>query len=77
MSESENVSIDYQAIMNQLVDKAIGEFLTSFCTDEKSKRIMSGTFAVHRKHGIDAMTTFKIMMDLAEVYKNEEDHANG
>lgn len=69
----EKVSIDYQGIINQLLDKAIGDFFISVMPDDKSRQAMQKMLDIHRKHGVDAMTTFKIMIDLAEVYKTGEE----
>lgn len=73
MNENEKqVHIDYQAIVNQIADKAVVEFMAAIMPDEKSREFLLGMLAVHRKYGIDAVTSVKIIQDLAEVLKEIE-----
>ena len=65
MEEKEEVKIDYQAIIQQITDKAIVTVIESFLPDENTRKIMRGIVAVHRKYGIDAATIMKIVIDLA------------
>lgn len=70
--ENEEVKIDYQGIMQQITDKVILELFGAFMPDEKTKKLLTATISVHRKYGIDAATSIKIMMDLAEIIKETE-----
>jgi hypothetical protein len=73
MNENEpNVHIDYQGLLSQLADKIIIDFMASIMPDEKTKKIMVGVLSVHRKYGIDAATSVKILTDLAEVFKEDK-----
>lgn len=74
MDEKEKeVKIDYQGIIQQLTDKVIVEFVGSFMPDEKTKKLMTAMVSVHRKYGIDAATSLKILMDYAELIKEVEE----
>lgn len=69
----EEVKIDYPSIFQQIADKVILEFISSFMPDEKTRKLLSSMIAVHRKYGIDAATSMKIMMDYAELIKEVEE----
>lgn len=69
----EEVKIDYPSIFQQIADKVILEFISSFMPDEKTRKLLSSMVAVHRKYGIDAATSMKIMMDYAELIKEVEE----
>ena len=69
----EKVHIDYSGLIQQMADKVVADFMTSLAPDEETRRVMAGLFAIHRKYGIDAATTLKIVMDLAELMNNKED----
>ena len=71
MEEKDEVKIDYQAIIQQITDKAIVTVVEAFLPDENTRKIMHGIVAVHRKYGIDAATSMKIVIDLAEVLKED------
>ena len=71
MENSEEIKIDYQGIVQQIADKVIVEFISSLMPDEKTKKLMLAMVAVHRKYGIDASTSLKILMDYAELIKEE------
>lgn len=62
-----NVHIDRQGIIQQITDKIITDVLVAFAPDDKSRRLITGMLAIHRKHGIDAMTSLKIAQELAEL----------
>lgn len=67
MNENEKVHIDYGALFNQIADKVITDFMTELTPDENTKKVLLGTLAVHRKYGIDAVTTIKILQDLTKL----------
>lgn len=73
MNEQENnVHIDHQGIIQQITDKVITDVMAALMPDEKSRNIWTGLIAIHRKHGIDALTSIKIMQELAELTKELE-----
>lgn len=73
MHEPNNeIHIDYKTIAQQIADKAIAEFLASLMPDEKTKKLMLGMMAIHRKYGIDTVTSIKILQDFAEFSKEIE-----
>lgn len=67
-----NVHIDYEGILRIAVDKAIADFITSCIPDEQHRKIISGMLAVHRKHGVDAVTSLKIIEDLGKFLEEIE-----
>ena len=71
MENNEEIKIDYSAIARQIADKAIGEFISAMLPDDQSRKMCLAMFTAHRKNGIDAGTTFKILMDLADILKEE------
>lgn len=73
MNEEKDIHIDYQGIIQQITDKAIVDFVGVFLPDDNTRKIMTGIVAVHRKYGIDAATSMKIIIDLAEVLKEENE----
>ena len=72
MNENEKIHIDYGGLINQIADKIITEFMSSLMPDEKTRKILLGTLAIHRKYGIDAATSIKILQELAELTKEVE-----
>lgn len=73
MNENENkVHIDYQGILNQIVDKAIVEIMSVLAPDEQTRKLLTGMIAIHRKYGIDATTSMKIFAELAELTKEDK-----
>lgn len=76
MNENEKVHIDYGALINQIADKVITDFMSALMPDEKTRKIMLGTLAIHRKYGIDAATSIKILQELADLTKETDDNAS-
>jgi len=72
MDENENVYIDYNSLINRIADKAVLEFLSAIMPDEKSQKMLVGMLAIHRKYGIDAVTSIKIFQDIATLTKEVE-----
>lgn len=72
MENNDEIKIDYQGIIQQLTDKVIVEFIGSFMPDEKTRKMLVAMVSVHRKYGIDAATSMKIMMDFAEFIKEND-----
>lgn len=71
MANEFNVGIDFEAIMKMAIDKALVETISSLMPDEKTKKMLLGILSIHRKYGIDAPTSIKILQDLAELMKEE------
>jgi hypothetical protein len=70
MQEDEmKVQIDYAAIAKEIADKAVGDMVAAFMPDEKTKKFWEATLVVHRRYGIDAVTSMKIMQEIAELIK--------
>lgn len=67
----DNVKIDCEAMLNRLVDNAFGRFALAVMPDEKTKDILSVYFKVHRKYGIDTITTMNIINDLFKELKDK------
>lgn len=65
------VKIDKQSIIQQIADKAITELLTAFVPDNQGKKLIAGLMNIHRKYGIDALTSVKIITDMGELLKEE------
>lgn len=65
------VKVDKRQIVQQIADKAVAELLTAFVPDEKGKKLISGILAIHRKYGIDSLTSVKIITELGELLKEE------
>jgi hypothetical protein len=55
----------------QITDKVITDFVTALMPDDKSRRITAKIMGIHRKYGIDAATSMRIMMDLAKALEEE------
>lgn len=66
-----NVHIDYEAIVKDISERAMISFMASMMPDESSRKMCVGLMNVHRKYGIDPVTTIKILQDLGEVLKEE------
>ena len=69
----DNVHIDYQSIIQMAVDKAIVEFVSSLMPDEETRKVMLAMTKAHRKYGVDAATSLKIVQEFAELIKEEND----
>lgn len=69
MNENENVEIDFSVLMNKIVDKAMAELVSELMPDEKSKKLSLGILAIHRKYGINGLTSIKILQEIAELTK--------
>lgn len=78
MNEKEDVKIDYDAIfssdtiINKIVDKALAEIISSLMPDENTKKICLALLSVHRKYGIDTMTSIKILKDIGYILKEDK-----
>ena len=70
------VKIDKKRIVQDIADKAIVEMLTAFVPDEQGKNIIRGLIAVHRKYGIDSITSVKIITELGEMLKEVSDESD-
>jgi hypothetical protein len=68
-----NVHIDHQGIIQQITDKIITDVLVALAPDEKSRKIISVILTTHRKYGIDALTSMKIIQEIAELTKKLEE----
>lgn len=66
-----NVQIDYAAIVKEIADKAVGDMVAAFMPDDQTKKFWTATLVVHRRYGIDAVTSMKIMQEIAELIKGE------
>lgn len=76
MNENEKIHIDYGALINQITDKVVTGFISELMPDEDTRKILMGILAIHRKYGIDAVTSIKILQDMAKLTdgnKNEGD----
>ena len=71
MANEFNIGIDFEALMKMAIDKAIVETIASMLPDDKTKHMLLGIVSIHRKYGIDASTSIKILQDLAELMKEE------
>lgn len=70
MQESNNeVHIDYKELARQIADKAIADFFAVLMPDDKTKKLMLGMMNIHRKYGIDTITSIKILQDFADFSK--------
>lgn len=76
MDEQPTVHIDQSALMRQMADKIITDFMLALMPDEKTRKMLLGILAVHRKYGIDAATSIKIVTDLAEILKEEPNESD-
>lgn len=68
-----NVHIDHQGVIQQITDKIITDLLVALSPDEKSRKLVSGLLAIHRKYGIDALTSIKIIQEITELTKKLEE----
>lgn len=73
MDENNNIQIDYDLISKLMADKLITDFMAALMPDEKTKKLLIGMMAVHRKYGIDAATSVRIISDLCEVFKEDNE----
>ena len=73
MDEESKIQIDYDLIAKMMAEKFVTDFMTALMPDEKTKKLLVGMMAVHRKYGIDAVTSIKIITDLCEVFKDDEE----
>lgn len=71
MANEFNVGIDFDAILKIAIDKALIETMSSLMPDEKTKNILIGILNIHRKYGIDVMTSIKILQELAGLLKED------
>ena len=69
MNNDKNFHIDYQAIAQQIADKAITDIISVMLPDDKARKLMLGMMDIHRKHGIDAVTSIKIIEDIVKLLK--------
>lgn len=75
MNDDKNdIYIDYQSILKLATDKVITEFMSAIMPDDETRKLMIALIAAHRKHGIDAATSVKIIQEFAELIK--EDYQN-
>lgn len=76
MDNNFNIGIDFEAIMKMAIDKALIETMSSLMPDDKTRKLMLGILNIHRKYGIDAVTSIKIIQDIAEFTKEDNDGGN-
>lgn len=69
MNNDKSFHIDYQAIAQQIADKAIAEIISVMMPDEQSRKLMLGLMDIHRKHGVDTATSIKIIEDTVKLLK--------
>ena len=75
MNDDKNdIYIDYQSILKLATDKVITEFMSAIMPDDETRKLMIALIAAHRKYGIDAATSVKIIQEFAELIK--EDYQN-
>ena len=67
MEEKTEVHVNQSALLKQIADKAITSFTLSLIPEEKDRKVVAAAISVHRKYGIDAATSIKIMTELTEV----------
>lgn len=67
-----DVQIDIRQMLQTMVDKAMIDLLSITMPDEKTKKMFIGIMNVHRKYGIDPVTSIKIINDLGEVLKQSD-----
>lgn len=73
MDNNFNIGIDFEAIMKMAIDKALIETMSSLMPDDKTRKLLIGILNIHRKYGIDAMTSIKILQELADLMKEDND----
>lgn len=66
-----DVKIDKPGIVQQITDHVVTELVSALMPDDKSRKLVSGMMKIHRKYGIDSTTSLKILMDLAELTKED------
>lgn len=62
-----NVHIDYEAIVKDISERAMINMVSAFMPDESSRKLCVGIMNVHRKYGIDPVTSMKILQELGEI----------
>lgn len=72
MNENE-VKIDYHGLLNQIADKVIVDFMSSLLPDEKTRKFMVDMVTIHRKYGIDAATSIKIIQEMGEMMMRQQE----
>lgn len=64
---------DYQAVMQQLKDMAVIDFMASLAPDEKTKKSVYEIMGVFVKNGVPAETAMKIISELGNMFNSKED----
>lgn len=67
-NKNDEVKIDYRGVIQQLTDKVIVDLMSDILPDEESRKLMIAMVTVHRKYGIDAGTSIKIMTEIANIF---------
>jgi hypothetical protein len=70
------VKVNKQHLVQQIADKAITDLLTALVPDETGKKMITGVMTIFRKHGIDPITSMKIITEMGEMFmevNNESD----
>ena len=70
------VKVDKKSFVQQIADKAITELLTALVPDETGKKIVTGMMEIYRKHGIDPVTSMKLISEIGEMLKEVTDESN-
>ena len=71
--QESNVQIDRQGIIQQIADRAITELLSALVPDESGRKLITGLMNIHRKYGIDSITSVRIISELGELLKEAEE----
>ena len=72
MNEEKEVKIDHKGIIQQITDKVILDLMTAIMPDDQTRKLVSAMVLVHRKYGIDAATSMKIMAEIATIFTEGE-----
>lgn len=64
---------DYEAAIQQLKDMVAIDFMASLAPDEKTKKSVYELMGTFVKNGIPAETAMKIIMELTNIFSNEEE----
>ena len=70
----DDIHIDYSSLLTMMTDKIITDFVLALLPDDSSRKLMKAMIDTHRKYGIDASTSIKIIKDAAELMLEEDKH---
>ena len=63
---------DYHAVIQQIKDMVVIDFMTSLAQDDKTKRIIGEAMSIFVKNGIPADIAMKIIIELGNILNKEE-----